>query len=177
METKIKGVTITSNKLVMKDELLGKIYNLEDALKTVRQDFPDDFEAGITDCMKQIRKLAEEKSIIKCTSRGKTTLQEKDNTEDFEVDVEISEFFAATDDDTEDDLKDYALDYFDDDDLFDYLEGKGYEGCKPLIAEDLNDYDFRRKVCDMFQTAYTVSNDVLIKHFLQRIDKDFLILL
>ncbi len=44
------------------------------------------------------------------------------------------------------------------------------------IADDFNDYDFRRKMCDIFELGYQASTIDLLRLLTAKIDKEWLMI-
>lgn len=65
-----------------------------------------------------------------------------------------------------------ALDFIATDDMIDHLESKELWPKDPK-ASDMNDYNFKRFLCDLFETGYHVDDFQLIKSVAVRLDKSW----
>ena len=101
---------------------------------------------------------------------------------DFEVEIQLKENDVLNElweQESDNETTDYVLANADDDHFIDYLEEHGYtvkEGeDKPLLASNFNSYDFKRKMCDFFETGYHVDNFDLVKMFAEKLKVDYLL--
>ena len=96
--------------------------------------------------------------------------------EDFEVTIEIEEAaitMAAIVQHCTSELADELVPELDDD----YIEEEYNDRAlaKPLLASDFNAYDFKRQMCDFFETGYHVDNFDLVKMFAEKLKVDYLL--
>ena len=96
---------------------------------------------------------------------------------DFEVTIEVavdSIVDAAKAQNEESELEASVLDNLTDDDTIEW-EFEKRDLAKPLLASDFNSYDFKRKMCDFFETGYHVDNFDLVKMFAEKLKVDYLL--
>ena len=96
---------------------------------------------------------------------------------DFEVTIEVavdSIVDAAQAQNEESKLEASVLDNLTDDDTIEW-EFEKRDLAKPLLASDFNSYDFKRKMCDFFETGYHVDNFDLVKMFAEKLKVDYLL--
>jgi hypothetical protein len=77
---------------------------------------------------------------------------------------------AAGQDMTEDDWIDHVFGIVNEEDIHAELVHREYKPAKPIKAEDYNNYDFKRLMCDVFSQGYHVSNTDLLRMIAERID-------
>ena len=101
---------------------------------------------------------------------------------DFEVEIQLEQTDILNElwmQEPNNETTDYVLDSADNDYFIDYLEENGYkvtEGDeKPLLASDFNAYDFKRKMCDLFETSYHLDSFDLVKLFAEKLKVDYLL--
>lgn len=98
-------------------------------------------------------------------------------TKDFEViiEVEVDDIVdAAKAQDESTTLEDAVYDNITDDETVEALY-ESRELAKPLLASDFNSYDFKRKMCDLFETGYHVDSFDLVKLFAEKLKVDYLL--
>ena len=101
---------------------------------------------------------------------------------DFEVEIQLKENDVLNElweQESDNETTDYVLANADDDHFIDYLEEHGYtvkEGeDKPLLASGFNAYEFKRQMCDFFETGYHVDSFDLVKLFAEKLQVDYLL--
>ena len=101
---------------------------------------------------------------------------------DFEVEIQLKENDVLNElwgQESDNETTDYVLANADDDYFIEYLEEHGYtvkEGeDKPLLASNFNAYDFKRQMCDFFETGYHVDSFDLVKLFAEKLKVDYLL--
>lgn len=101
---------------------------------------------------------------------------------DFEVEIQLDQtdiLNGLWEQESDNETTDYVLANADADRLINYLEEHGYtvkEGDdKPLLASNFNAYDFKRKMCDFFETGYHVDSFDLVKLFAEKLKVDYLL--
>ena len=101
---------------------------------------------------------------------------------DFEVEIQLDQtdiLNVLWEQESDNETTDYVLANADDDHFIDYLEEHGYTvkegGAKPLLASDFNSYDFKRQMCDFFETGYLVDSFDLVKLFAEKLQVDYLL--
>ena len=101
---------------------------------------------------------------------------------DFEVEIQIKENDVLNElweQESDNETTDYVLANAGDDHFINYLEEHGYtvkEGDdKPLLASNFNAYDFKRQMCDLFETGYHVDSFDLVKLFAEKLKVDYLL--
>lgn len=101
---------------------------------------------------------------------------------DFEVEIQLDQtdiLNVLWEQESGNETTDYVLANADDDYFIEYLEEHGYtvkEGeDKPLLASDFNSYDFKRQMCDFFETGYHVDSFDLVKMFAEKLKVDYLL--
>ena len=102
--------------------------------------------------------------------------------EDFEVEIQLKENDVLNElweQGSVNETTDYVLANAADDHFINYLEEHGYtvkEGDdKPLLASNFNAYDFKRQMCDFFETGYHVDSFDLVKLFAEKLKVDYLL--
>ena len=96
---------------------------------------------------------------------------------DFEVTIEVavdSIVDAAKAQNEESKLEASVLDNLADDDTIEW-EFEKRDLAKPLLASDFNSYDFKRKMCDFFETGYHVDSFDLVRMFAEKLQVDYLL--
>ena len=96
---------------------------------------------------------------------------------DFEVTIEVavdSIVDAAKAQNEESELEASVLDNLTDDDTIEW-EFEKRDLAKPLLASDFNSYDFKRKMCDFFETGYHVDSFDLVRMFAEKLQVDYLL--
>lgn len=96
--------------------------------------------------------------------------------EDFEVTIEIEEAaiaMAAISQQCTSELAGELVPELDDDYIEEEYDGRAL--AKPLLASDFNSYDFKRKMCDLFETGYHVDSFDLVKLFAEKLKVDYLL--
>ena len=96
---------------------------------------------------------------------------------DFEVTIEVavdSIVDAAKAQNEESKLEASVLDNLTDDDTIEW-EFEKRDLAKPLLASDFNSYDFKRKMCDFFETGYHVDSFDLVRMFAEKLQVDYLL--
>jgi len=166
-------ITITTNLLITKEAVQEKLNLLQ---KTLEYNDDVDIHSIMSDLQDMMR---ETKEVFTTTNKGKSTTTRTENVEeDIEVEIPFDDFMEAVDTaGSEGDVLEYCLANWDNDYFFDHLLHEQDPRVVKPLAENMNDYDFRRSMCDLFQTGYHVPSIELIKLFTQRIDKEWLILL
>ena len=96
---------------------------------------------------------------------------------DFEVtiEVEIDDVIdAAKAQDESTTLEDAVYDNITEDETVEALyENRNLE--KPLLASNFNAYEFKRQMCDLFETGYHVDSFDLVKMFAEKLQVDYLL--
>ena len=95
---------------------------------------------------------------------------------DFEVTIEIEEAaitMAAIAQHCTSELADELVPELDDD----YIEEEYNDRAlaKPLLSSNFNSYDFKRQMCDFFETGYHVDSFDLVKMFAEKLKVDYLL--
>lgn len=96
---------------------------------------------------------------------------------DFEVaiEVEVDDIVdAAKAQNEESELESSVLDNLTDDSTIEW-EFENRDLAKPLLASDFNAYDFKRQMCDLFETGYHVDNFDLVKMLAEKLKVDYLL--
>lgn len=96
---------------------------------------------------------------------------------DFEVtiEVEIEDVIdAAKAQDESIALEDAVYDNITEDETVEALY-ENRELAKPLLASNFNAYDFKRQMCDLFETGYHVDSFDLVKMFAEKLQVDYLL--
>lgn len=96
---------------------------------------------------------------------------------DFEVtiEVEIDDIVdAAKAQNEEYELESSVLDNLTDDNTIEW-EFENRDLAKPLLASDFNAYDFKRKMCDLFETSYHLDSFDLVRLFAEKLKIDYLL--
>lgn len=98
--------------------------------------------------------------------------------EDFEVIIEVeeSDIIAAltyANGTMDEDVTNAVVESLGDD----YIEEEYNDRAlaKPLLASDFNSYDFKRQMCDFFETGYHVDSFDLVKLFAEKLKVDYLL--
>jgi len=102
------------------------------------------------------------------------TMEELVNADPVEMEftnLEPIDLFNAMDDVDVDIVSDYTLDSYEDDIFYNHLLTKEYPGVKPTRACDVNDYDFKRYLSDLFEVGYHTPSADLLRLMAERIDK------
>ena len=95
---------------------------------------------------------------------------------DFEVTIEIEEAtiaMAAIAQQCTSELADALVPELYDDYIEEEYDAR--ELAKPLLASDFNSYDFKRQMCDLFETGYHVDSFDLVKLFAEKLKVDYLL--
>lgn len=98
---------------------------------------------------------------------------------DVEVELEHAEILDAVWEQEDDNvIFDYAKETTGNDDISEYLEEQGFivkESETPLLASNFNAYDFKRQMCDFFETGYHVDSFDLVKLLAEKLQVDYLL--
>ena len=95
---------------------------------------------------------------------------------DFEVAIEIEEAaitMAAIVQHCTSELADELVPEMDDDYIEEEYDDRAL--AKSLLASNFNAYDFKRKMCDFFETGYHVDSFDLVKLFAEKLQVDYLL--
>lgn len=126
---------------------------------------------------KVISKLCENSELTEQAISAIEALQYKD----FEVEIELEHaeiLDAIWGQEDHNVIFDYAKETTDNDDISEYLEEQGFivkESETPLLASNFNAYDFKRQMCDFFETGYHVDTFDLVKMFAEKLKVDYLL--
>lgn len=73
---------------------------------------------------------------------------------------------------------DYAKETTNNETIAEYLEEQGFivkESEAPLLASNFNAYEFKRRMCDLFETGYHVDSFDLVKLLAKKLQVDYLL--
>jgi hypothetical protein len=160
MATTFKYVHTTS-KYTSKDELIDLVQMAKHELGEAGVD-PEVLKSAFEEIDHALKISAEVRD-----KKGKL-LRVEEVKEEIELELDMNDIFNEAFESDPIDATDIAMSFLDESDILD----KAYEIKPPVKSSDiLRDYDFKRWLCDVFETGYHVEDFTLIKAVAVRLDK------
>lgn len=165
------AITLTSNEYVEKDALQQAVFDLEETLKAERR-YGDD---EIKDLLSALYKLEAETRTERIKKPGSKTYTDEEVPNDIELtfNMEVDDLLTQVHDAKCQELWDFVVANWDDDSFVEQVKDNGDWPNHFVKAIDQLPCDFKRYMCDVFETGYHIDSWELLKLVAEKLDKDF----